>query len=581
MKTTFTWKIGGEAGFGIKVSGMMFVRLCVRMGLHIFDYSEYPSLIRGGHNTYQVTVSPDEVFAELHEVDYLVALNEETVRLHVAELTKGASIIYDPDVVHLDEAEFQKQEVSLIGVPLKAIVKEVGGPDIMRNMVAIGATIALLCAELTDFEELIAEQFAKKGETIINQNLDVVRRGYAYVQEKYKRECIHVLSKQEVKSKRMALTANDAISLGAVAAGCKFYAAYPMTPASSVLETLARWDTKAGIVVKHAEDEISVINMALGASFAGVRSMIGTSGGGFSLMVEALGLSGITETPLVVLNSQRPGPATGLPTWTGQGDLRFVMHAAQDDFPRIVLAPGDVDEAFELTRDAFRLAEKYQVPVILLSDKFLSESQKSTEPFELGGEKITRESMMTQEQLSALTEKYKRYALTESGVSVRTIPGMPGGVHLANSDEHDEYGFTDETSEMRTAQHAKRMKKLEAIAKEIPAQKMYGPESADLTLIAWGSTKGTIREAMRILERENIHVNFLHLSHLFPFPSDQVKRVMQNAKRTLLIEGNAAAQLGGLIQQYTLTAPDETFLKYDGRPFFPREVVAKIKEVLS
>lgn len=580
MKTTFTWKIGGEAGFGIKVSCMMFVRLCVRMGLHIFDYSEYPSLIRGGHNTYQVTVSPDEVFAELHEVDYLVALNEETVRLHANELTKGATIVYDPDVVHLNEADFQKQEIALVGIPLKKIVKEVGGSDVMRNMVAIGATIALLCAELTDLEELIREQFAKKGEVILNQNLEMVRRGYAFVNENYKRECVHVLQKQDGQPRRMALTANDAISLGAVAAGCKLYAAYPMTPASSVLETLARWDTKAGIVVKHAEDEISVINMALGASFAGVRSMLGTSGGGFSLMVETLGLAGITETPLVIHNAQRPGPATGLPTWTGQGDLRFVMHAAQDDFPRIVLAPGDVDEAFELTRDAFFLAEKYQVPVIILTDKFLSESQKSTVLFELKSDVFERQSIVTQEQLDSMKESYMRYALTESGVSPRTLPGMPGGVHLANSDEHNEYGFTDETSAMRTAQHAKRMKKLDAIAEDIPEQKFYGPETADLTLIAWGSTKGTIREAMRILESENIHVNFLHLSHLFPFPAKQVKKVMKHAKRTLLVEGNAAAQLGGLIQQYTLVAPDETFLKYDGRPFFPYEVVRKVKELL-
>lgn len=582
MKSTFTWKIGGEAGFGIKVSGMLFVKLCIRSGLHVFDYSEYPSLIRGGHNTYQVTVSDEEVFAESHEVDYLVALNKETIELHKRELAPGASIIYDGDQFPIDaNTAGLPSGISLFHVPLKAIVKEIKGPDVMRNMVAIGAMLALLCADLREFEKLLQEQFARKGEQILNQNLDAVRRGYAFVQENYKRQCVHVLQKRTNQPKRMALTGNDAISLGAIAAGCKFYAAYPMTPASSVMETLARWDTKADIVVKHAEDEIAVINMAIGASFAGARAMIGTSGGGFALMAESLGLAGITETPLVILESQRPGPATGLPTWTGQGDLRFVMHAAQDDFPRIILAPGDVREAFTLTRDAFVLAERYHVPVFILSDKYLSESQRSTEPFTFEKAYIQREGILDAEQLTRLKEPFKRYELTESGVSPRTLPGTPGGVHLANSDEHDEFGFTDETSEMRTAQHAKRMRKLEAIAREIPEQKMFGPANADLTLISWGSTKGSIREAMKVFERENLSVNFLHISHVFPFPTEQVKKVLENAKRTLLLEGNAGAQLGGLIQQYTLKTVDETYLKYDGRPFFPSEVVAKVKKLLS
>jgi 2-oxoglutarate ferredoxin oxidoreductase subunit alpha len=569
MAEQFNFKIGGEAGFGIMVTGLIFSKTATRSGYNIFDYTEYPSLIRGGHNTYQVTVSKDEVSASPNKVDFLVALNQKASELHAKELNPGSGIIFDNKEFAL-KGPILRRAKKLYPIPLMLLAKKAGGTELMRNTVALGATLALLGGELSVLKGVIKDTFAGKKEEIIKINLKAALLGFDYAKDSFS-PWGKVLTKREAE-KQLVLTGNEAISLGAIAGGLKFFAAYPMTPASSILHVLAGKADEYGFVVKHAEDEIAVINMAIGAALAGARSMVATSGGGFSLMVESLGLAGITETGVVIVNAQRPGPATGMPTWTEQGDLRFMLHAAQGEFPRIVLAPGDVTEAFYLTAQALSLSEKYQTPVIILSDKFLSESHQSVSLFD--GEKIKIE----RGKLIAGKEGYQRYQLAADGISPRVLPGEEKGLSLANSYEHDEYGYSTEESRMRTRMVDKRAEKLKTALADVPEPELYGSEEAKLTLVGWGSSKGPVREAIRQLSKK-FKVNHLHLNWLSPLPTEAVGRILDQANKTLVVENNHDAQIAGWIRQETGIEIENRLLKYDGRPFYPEEIVKKVKDI--
>lgn len=575
-----SWKIGGEAGQGIKTTGEMFARACTRGGLNIFGCSEYPSLIRGGHNNHHILVDKEKVTSTITTTDILVALNKDTIERHQGSVSLGGVIIYDGEKVKLGQGKL-RGDIELVNIPLARLVKDnAGGEEIMINNVALGASFALLDYDLGVVIGMVDHTFQKKGREVVKKNEAAIRLGFDYVKRNVKINFLPKLQVIQDKSKKLVITGNEAIALGAIAGGCKFYSAYPMTPASSILHFLSEHQEKYGIIVEQPEDEISAINTAIGAAFAGVRAMTATSGGGFSLMVEALGLAGVTETPLVVIEAQRPGPSTGLPTWTEQGDLRFVLHAAQGEFPRIIIAPGDVKEAFFTAVNAFNLAEKYQTPVIILSDKHLSESHQSEEPFDLTSIKIERGKLLNQSELSKI-EKYNRYSIIADGISPRTLPGMEGGIFLANSDEHDEFGYTSEEAEIRKAQMDKRMKKLEKISAEIPEPISYGDKNADLTLVSWGSTKGAVLEALKLLKWKGVKVNFLHFVYLWPFSAKKTIEVLNSARKTLLLENNKTCQLGGLIREQTGIDIKNRLLKYTGRQFFPEEIVGKVREIIS
>lgn len=574
------WKIAGEAGYGIKSIGLMFSKTCTRGGLQIFDYSEYPSLIRGGHNTYQVNVQDEEVFAPKIEVNLLAALNQDTIDFHLDELSDDAGVIYDGEDKKIDVSALKKKGVTLFPIPLTRLAEEAGGKKVMRNSIALGVSVALVNYEFDLLKGVIEDAFKKKGEKIVNLNVKLAEAGFNYARDNFAVDEFPYQLKKVKGPKRMVLTANEAIALGAIQAGCKLLSAYPMTPATPILHYLAAQQENHNIIVKQTEDEIAAMTMAIGANFAGVRAMTCTSGGGFSLMVEGLGLAGMTETPLVIAEVQRPGPATGLPTWTEQGDLRFLMHAAQGEFPRIIIAPGDVTEAFDHTQNAFNLAEKYQLPVFILSDKFLSESNKSQEFFDQKTVEIERGAILTEEDLKKQKE-YKRYAFTDSGVSSRSIPGQKGGIFNANSDEHDQYGYSNEEAENRVKMVDKRWQKLEEATKEIPDPILYGPEKTQTTLIAWGSTKGPILEALKLFEQNGIKVNFLHLVYLYPFPSEKVAAVIKKVKNVYLLENNQTAQLGSLIRETTGIEIEKKLLKYSGRQFYPHEIYEYITESLE
>jgi 2-oxoglutarate ferredoxin oxidoreductase subunit alpha len=570
--------VGGEAGAGITRSGFLFAKTCLRGGLYVFGANDYQSLIRGGHNFYTVRAEAEMVYSQADTIDLLIALNKETILLHKDELVSGAGIIYDGDQIKVTKEELARGDISFYPVPLAKIVKELEGPQIMENTVALGAAIALLDYDLELLDSVLRDTF---GSETAELNIEAAKRGHSYTQEQHKGSFGYRLKKTaSAGKKRIFLTGNEAIGLGALNAGCKLYAAYPMTPATSILHFLAPLDREYKMVVIQTESEIAAVNMVVGASYAGARAMTATSGGGFCLMTEGLGMAGMTETSPVIVLVQRPGPSTGLPTYSAQGDLRFAIHASQGEFPRVVIAPGNVEECFCMTIAAFNLAEKFQIPALIVSDKYLAESNGTSEPFDQNRIGIDRGNLITE---YTGTEEYRRHKFTENGVSPRALPGTKGAIVRTNADEHNELGYTTEDPTLATRMADKRFMKLDALNKElenIETVKFYGPEDADATILAWGSTKGPIRDAMKFLGKEGIKVNYLQIVYLCPFPAAKVQKLLQSAKKTIIVENNQTSQLSSLIREHLLTTVDHQILKYDGRPFNPEALAQSIKGVL-
>ncbi|HCM37865.1 MAG: Pyruvate flavodoxin/ferredoxin oxidoreductase-like protein [Candidatus Gottesmanbacteria bacterium GW2011_GWB1_43_11] len=579
--TSLHIKVGGEAGFGIMASGLLLVRTFSRGGLKAITINDYPSLIRGGHNVILVKVANHDIFATDDIADILIALNRETIDLHKNEMTAGGAVVFDPESFSVVTTDFPKA-VTLVPVPLMRLAKEQQGDVLMRNTVALGATLALIDYDFSFLESVIRDQFGRKGEEVVTKNVNLARAGYDFVKKNFPQGYPRKLGPQPVKPKQMVLTGNEAVGLGAVAAGMKFFAAYPMTPINGLLYYLAGIAEKTGFVYKQPEDEISGINMAIGASFAGARSMVATSGGGFCLMTEGVSLAGMIEQPVVVIYGQRPGPATGLPTWTTQGDLHFVLNASQGEFPRLVLAPGDMEEAYYLTGIAFNLAEKYQTPTFVLVDKYICESYFSVDLAKMQNPvKIERGKLLKPEE-QAQEMELKRYLLTDDGISPRPlpIPGNKGGIFHANSDEHDEYGYSIEEAHLTKAMIEKRMKKMAEAQKEVPDATLYGEADAEHTLVGWGSTKGVVLEAMRQLTEagQGKLVNYLHIAWVNPFPVESVKRILSSAKHIIDIEGNHNSPMADWILLKTGIAIKDRINKYDGRPFFPAEIITEISK---
>jgi len=568
-----TWKIGGEAGFGIMVAGLTFSKTLSRAGYNTVELNEYPSLIRGGHNTVAITFSDEKIYAATKPVDILVALNKATIDFHANELSDNAAVIYDGEALPLDSSRFSKG-IHLFSVPLLTLAKNAGGDALMRNTVALGASLAILGFDLEVLASVLTSQFSRKGEQIVALNVNAAKSGFEHIQKNYpdkKERILPVLT----TVKKIVVTGADAIGLGAITAGMKFFAAYPMTPINGLLAYMAGIQEKVGLVYKQPEDEIAGINMAIGASFAGIRSMVATSGGGFSLMVEGVSLAGMIEQPVVIVMGMRPGPATGLPTWTGQADLHFILNASQGEFPRLVLAPGDVEEAFSLTVEAFNLADICQTPTFVLVDKYLCESRFSAPFFETEKIQINRGKLVSEEEQNKMSE-LSRYQLTDDGISPRGIPGRKGGVFRSNSDEHNEQGYSDEEADITAKMISKRMKKLAAAEKFMPEPTIYGDKNANTTLVGWGSTKGVALDAIGQLES----VNYLHLNYINPFPSEKVTQILSRAKKVIDVEGNHNGQMAEYIRMKTGIEIKDKILKFDGRPFYPEEIVEGVKKII-
>lgn len=566
---SFVWKIGGEAGFGIMTTGLAFAKIASRSGYHAFDYTEYPSLIRGGHNTYEVVVSSDEVTATVENVDILVCLNKDTFDFHKNRLTAESIVVYDP-------AEFDFTENFIkVAVPFKQMKRDFIIMQVMVNTIALAASLALIDADINILFDLLTSEFQKKGQEVVDFNKKLAQSGYDQIKQHHSDKIKSLMPRLQGPSK-LVLGANDAFSLAAVAADCRFYVAYPMTPSSSVLASLAGWQEKTGMVVRHAEDEISVINTALGAAHAGVRSAVGSSGGGFALMVEAISFAGVAEIPIVIFLAQRPGPATGLPSWTEQADLMFATQAGHGEFPKIVLAPGDPLEMLDMTLKAFDFADIYQTPVIIMSDKVLSESHLTVPQDQVVSLFANHQNDYGKKVRETMQSPYLRYKLTEDGISERLVPGAKGHFYQSNSYSHIEDSHTTEDAEERKKQVDKINKKWEVYKKNhFKAPQIFGDaDNADFVFVSWGGSKGAIQQARKILEEQGKKTAYMHFTYVYPLVEEQIKPLFKEGKRYILVENNSHGQFGKILRMETGVNLTEKILKYDGRPFWPEEIVA-------
>jgi len=571
----YTIRIGGQAGQGLQTIGAVLAKLFTRCGFHVFTHQDYMSRIRGGHNYYQVRFSDHEISSSRSMVDILVALDKLTVEEHRGELAGGGMIVYDSATI---KEKFDGEE--FLEVPSRQIAMDTAGNRIMENTVAVGAVLGMLGMGLEILEELLTETFARKGREVVDQNLAAAKAGRTYAMENCGQCAFSVPktgSRTEATGKRMLLDGTNAVGLGALIGGCRFYAAYPMTPSTGVFNFMAAQSKKHSLVVEQAEDEIAAINMTIGASFAGVRSMTGTAGGGFALMVEGLSLAGMTETPIVIYVGQRPAPATGFPTRTEQGDLLYLMHAAHGEFPRVILAPGSPEQAFYLTGKAFDLAEKYQIPAFVLSDQYLADTEwtlAGLDPSRI----VYKDYRLRTGDLEKL-DHYQRHAFTDSGVSPLAEPGASRHLVVTDSDEHDEDGHLVEDATTRRRMVEKRMlRKLPLIRDEISPPLLYGDEKAETVITGWGSTYGVIKEAVdRLADRQSIAM--LHFSEVFPFPETgkfDYLSLLRSAKRTCCVENNATAQFARLMRSETGFEFSDHVNKFDGRPFLLDELLEEL-----
>ena len=572
-------RAGGAAGDGIASVGETLSRAFSRMGLHVFGLNAYQSVIRGGHVWFQARASPDRVYSQGDRVDVLYALNRETVDIHLPSLSDGGTLIYDPEKFSVADSELPHGTRAL-PVPTLQIARKYTNQSILQNAGGLGATAYCGGIPLETLQKVLADSFGKKKGDVADWNLGAAADGFAHAGQ-HGTVSDHAL--KPAGEPKMLLTGNQAIALGAAAAGLKFLAQYPMTPASGVMHWLAAHSHDLGIVVKQAEDELAAINMAIGASYGGVRSMTATSGGGFALMVEALGMAGMAEIPLVVVESQRSGPSTGLPTKTEQGDLNLMLGAGQGEFPRAILAPSHPLEAYRATIRAFEIAEQYQTPVLLASDLHLSENFSTVDRSEID----LNVEIAPVSSASPNGHDYLRYQYTPNGVSPRSVPGQPGLNWVAASDEHDEKGhlLSDVKSGVpiwvaeRVKMYDKRMSKLAGLTEAVDPPVLEGPAESELTFVAWGSTIGAVRDAMSLLKARGIATNLVAVQGVYPVRAEAFRTLLSNARRTLLVEGNYSGQFGRLLRAETGLNLSEKLLKYDGEPFYPMEIVGRAVEM--
>ncbi len=565
----YTIRIGGEAGQGLQTVGPSLARYFARCGYHIWSHQDYESRVRGGHNYYQIRFADHPVFCSTDRLDILVALDAASLERHLGEMALEGIIIYDSAGIKTTCGDSR-----CIDIPFNDIAKREGGNRIMATMASVGAVLGLLKLELSPLERILEEELGSKGAEVVQNNLKVARAAQVEAGKACER-CNFALAPQS--DPRMLMEGSASIGLGAIASGLKFYSGYPMTPSTPIMEYVSSKSEEYGILVEQAEDEISAINMIQGASFAGVRAMTSSAGGGFALMIEGLSLAAMTETPVVIAVGGRPAPATGLPTRTEQGDLLYVTFAGHGEFPRVIFAPGNHEQAFFLTNKAFDLAEKYQIPCIILYDQYFADALWTPPPFDLGKLRY-QDYRLRSKQLQNIKD-YRRHAITESGVSPLAVPGASPNLVFTDSDEHNEAGHIIEDAETRVKMVQKRyFRKLPHIRSEIAGPAYYGPDDAEVILAGWGTNWGIMREAVDALAG-TMKIGMLHFSELCPFPapeaSDYLNRLTA-AKQTICVENNARGQFSMLLAMETGFRFNEHIGRYDGRPFTKESFLEEI-----
>ncbi len=555
-KKSYNIMIGGEAGQGLVTVGNLLSKALVRHGYHIVVTQSYLSRIRGGHNMFTIRVSTEEIACGRERIDLLVALDADTVSRHRQTISEGGLIV-------ADEA-FAIGDNTCVNVPYK----EFAGKK-YENVAALGVAAALLGLSGDICSKLLEDTFAKKGEGVLQENRQAFSKAFDWTGDR--RLFGRGLDPVSNIRSRLMINGNEAIALGAISSGLKFYSFYPMTPSTSLGLTLASYAKEMGLIVEQAEGEIAAINMAIGASFAGAPSMVATSGGGFALMVEGVSLAAMTETPIVIVVAQRPGPATGLPTRTEQADLEMVLHAGHGEFPRAIFAPGSAEQCFYLTRKAFEISEEAQSPAFILTDQYLADSYRAVEPFDMSDLPAVHTKVKKD-----FSGKYLRHAITDDGVSPRLFPGKSENLVVTDSDEHTEDGHLTEDLEVRKAMVRKRLRKGEIIKSKVVAPEYAGPDSPDLLLLDWGSSKGVVDEAASELCEKGMRVATLHFSQVWPLNASQFMKYLESTNRVICIEGNATAQFARLLRRETGFKVTGTILRFDGLPFTPEWIIKEL-----
>ncbi len=576
MISQLSWKIGGQQGEGVESTDRIFSTALNRLGYYLYGYRHFSSRIKGGHTNNKIRISTKPIRAISDDLDILVAFDQESIDLNAHELRSGGVIVADekfgptvPDGI----------DARLFAVPITKLAEELG-TSLMKNMVASGASWALLGLPLEVFNKAVEEEFGRKGPAVVQSNIEAVKRGADYVLELAGGPLDEFKLEEADGKQKLFMIGNEAIGLGAIAAGCRLMSAYPITPASEIMEYLIKKLPKFGGTVVQTEDEIAAATMAIGANYAGVRTMTASAGPGLSLMMEAIGLAGMTETPLVIVDTQRGGPSTGLPTKQEQSDLNAMVYGTHGEIPKIVIAPASIEDCFYDMIEAFNLSEEYQVPVIVMTDLQLSLGKQSCEPLDYGRIEIKRGKLVSDTPPLEPNEQFKRYEWTEDGISPRVLPGEKGGLHHVTGVEHDQIGRPSESADNRRKMMDKRLNKLNGLyireGLRVDAER---PES-DLLIIGMGSTGGTIDAARELLAKDGTATNHITVRQIHPFPAEQLKPYLEGAKKVLVIENNATAQLAGLIKMHAGYADKiGSLLKYDGNPFLPLEVYKACKEL--
>lgn len=606
----FVIKIVGASGQGVNVLGEILAKTLKRSGYHVFAYREYPSLIKGGHATYQLDVSDKKIEASASQVDLVMVLNKQATQWHVDEVKTNGIIFHDIDNPRINSTEaeaMRSKNIKLIYIPAFKLSLEVGGNMLTSNIVSIGALWKILGEEFSVIEEVIKKIFADKPK-FLETDLKCITKGYGYEVKDLPPYTARLIKEGEISNddksslhivdpnfrikleipknselqNDLLMTGNEALSLGAITAGVRIHYGYPMTPSSSILAFLAEKAKDTGMIVKQAEDEITAAAMAIGSMFMGTRAMTATSGGGFDLMTEHLSLAGATEIPFVCVLAQRPGPATGMPTWTAQGDLMLSVFSGHGEFARCVVAARNAEDAYYTIQEAFNIAERYQLPVIVLTDKLIAESLFQISTLDQNRTPLERGIVDDESLLSTLTST-DRYKITESGISQRWLPGTKAPDYNANSDEHDTEGNVTEEAEAGGAMIAKRIRKEATLEKELPEPETLTnnvhPEQAAKTynIIGWGSSYTIVNDLLHYYEANNIKLNYLHIKYLWPLKTQKLIAFLDDHPDTILLEGNYKGQLAQLVRLQTGRECKHVYAKWDGRPFFVEEVAAYLE----
>ncbi|GEK32492.1 2-oxoacid:acceptor oxidoreductase subunit alpha [Kurthia sibirica] len=582
MLHQLSWKVGGQQGEGIESTGEMFSTAMNRLGYHLYGYRHFSSRIKGGHTNNKINVRTTSVHTIPDDLNILVAFDQETIDVNYHELDATGVILADAKFKPVPPEDCP---ATLYIVPFTEAAKELG-TTLMKNMVAIGATAALMNLKDEVFQSVVSEIFGRKGEEVVAKNLEAIAKGHEIMHDMLDAAGIaegqFELAPGD-NQHRMFMIGNEAIAMGALAAGVRLMAAYPITPATEIMEYLIQKLPKFGGTVIQTEDEIAAATMAIGASYGGARSFTASAGPGLSLMMEALGLAGMTETPLVVVDTQRGGPSTGLPTKQEQSDLMAMLYGTHGEIPKVVIAPSTGEEAFYDMIQAFNIADELQLPVIVISDLQLSLGKQTVEPFDFKKIAIKR-GKLNLDNLPELEEKeyFRRYEITEDGVSPRVVPGQKHGIHHVTGVEHSEIGTPSESASNRQAQMDKRMRKLNYVNFDMPIFIDAPNEEADVLIVGFGSTKGSIEEIRPLLDAQGIKANHAHIRLLHPFPTMEMKPLMDAAKKIIVVENNATGQLANIIK-LNMGGHDKiiNLTKYDGTPFLPHELLNRVKELLK